>query len=113
LLLGILWVRGGFPTGFMMFVGVIMALMIIYRQAKRDVERDEREARDVRYQAKRPPAREAPKPKVESDDSTEEPEQSTPLKTINEEADEHIEEINCPGIDGQRRGGPPQGFRNV
>jgi NhaP-type Na+/H+ and K+/H+ antiporter len=38
--LGIFWVSGGFPYGFVAFVVVIMSFVIAYRQAKKDVERD-------------------------------------------------------------------------
>lgn len=49
LILGLLWVRGGIPWGFIAFMGVLMTMVITYRQAQKDVARDEREAKDLKY----------------------------------------------------------------
>ena len=52
--MGLFWVRGGFPYGYIIFVFFIMCNIMIFRAAKRDVERDEREAKDQRYFQRQP-----------------------------------------------------------
>ncbi len=48
-ILGIFWVEGGIPTGYIAFVFILMTLVIVQRQAKREILNDEAEARDKRY----------------------------------------------------------------
>lgn len=43
-ILGVLWVEGGIPTGYIFFVAILMTLVIVQRQAKREMIIDEAEA---------------------------------------------------------------------
>jgi hypothetical protein len=43
-LLGILWVKGGLPYGYLCFVALLFCLVIVFRQAKKDLIREQKEA---------------------------------------------------------------------
>ena len=81
--LGVLWVKGGLPTGYLAFVVILLSLVFLQRQAKREMLTDEAEARDKRYFKANPTAtkttpagakvvtKKEAKKEEDSDDSTE------------------------------------------